>query len=41
MRCSILLISTLFPLKTPDGRIDFEYGLTHNISRFFHFSNVL
>ncbi|MDP6041341.1 MAG: alginate lyase family protein [Candidatus Latescibacteria bacterium] len=30
-----------FPLRKPDGKIDFEYGLTHNISRFYHFSDVL
>ena len=30
-----------FPLKTPDGRIDYEYGLTHNINRFSHFSHVI
>jgi len=30
-----------FPLTKPDGRRDYEYGLTHSINRFFHFTRVL
>ena len=30
-----------FPLTKPDGATDFEYGLTHNIIRSSHFTNIL